>query len=341
MYQQCIELIKVGRSKEAVHKIMTSSEDNSIRYNKWCQIRRLMYRDEENRNPDYYDDMLLLMDHPDATPQIQDQLQVIMNDTLQAQNRIHGYKKRIIPHSQIDTIFKDIRPLIDSYYEFVLPPEVQRKRKEHHHQQAMDKVDSSTEMMTTTKAQEILDTAISILEEKYVTSLHDMWRTVAALLIVSGRRNVEILYITQFEEGPTEYQTRVLNLAKNEAKDWMCIPLLCKYELFKSKLLLIREAVSSDPFHDHQDVTKLSNSYGSIVHHMHIIAGRRFNHTLRRNIYVELAWAKRYEQSRFLIGDQAKSKHRWAQYALCHNTHVIPDTMLYQTVELTDDDESA
>lgn len=335
MYQQCIELIKKGMPQKAVEMVMASSDNDSIRYNKWTQIRRLLYLDESNRNPNYYDNMALLCEYPEITKEIQEQLEDIMDDTLQNQNRIHGYKKQIISDQRIDVIFKDIRPLFDFYYDFNLQADVKFQRKRQQHQQRVNKVDSTT-VMATTDAQEIVDTAISIMNMRYYDSLQEIWRLVSALLIVSGRRNVDILYLAEFEAGPTEYQARVKNLSKLEAQDWVCIPLLCKYNLFKSRLDTIRQALQDSPFHDHGDVTKLSNEYGYITRHMHAIAGKRFNHTLRRNIYIELAWSKRHEQSRFLVGDHAVAKHRWAQYALCHCSHFISDTMLYQTVELTD-----
>ena len=337
MYQQCVDLIKSGKSKEAAEYIMSTTDEDRIRYNRWTQIRRILYRDESNRHYDYYTNMHLLSEHPGVTEEIQEKLETIADDTLQNQNRIHGYKKRIIPNAQIDAIFKDIRPMFDSFYDFVLPPDVQINRKEHQRVQATKKVDASTISMTITEAEEMLQCAIDVLELKHIISFDDVYKTIAALLIVSGRRNIEIMFVAEFEPGPTEYQARVRNLAKQQADEWMCIPLLCKFDSFISKLEIIRDALQDNDFHEHQDATKMCNEYGRIAHFLHIMAQQKFNHTLRRNIYIELAWAKRYQQSRFLVEDHAVSKFRWAQYALCHNTFHISDTMLYQSVELTDD----
>ena len=322
-----------GYGREAVEELLERCEDDAYKlYNYWGLIRSNIYRDESNRSPTYHDEMLELMQQV-RDPGDREKMVTVSNGTLQFQHRIHNQKKAYLKDKTLNRLFKEIRPLVADFYDFVLPEGSAEAYTEEKHRRRIERQETEHGKVSSEKAEAMLTIALDVLMKPPVC-LQDVWNILASLLLVSGRRQYELLVTIQTRRGDNDYLCYMKGLSKvvGEVGE-VLVPLLCQYDLFKVNLDLMRSERGLLHYFEKDRDESHSELSGNIAKANHRLFGH-LTHSTRRNIYVELAWRRRLTENFFMNGC---SKGRFAQKALGHTGTRISDIQVYQAFSLDDD----
>lgn len=306
-------------------------------YGLWSSVRGEIIKHDKYKNPNYEDEIMDLC--KDVGPADKEKLYDILNSPLRERHRAYMMKRRYLWDKDFDKKFKTIKPVNPLMYEFDLPDQLKewktstvykRNVARQHHMVAH----KSDYKMSEYDADLLIEKCIGILNSP-ITSSKVYYDNVFALLILSGRRNYEILRTLDWAPASHMYQVNVCGLCKKkgigEREDPVCtIPLLCTYDLFAEGMKKVRNYKDLSDY----DLATLNGLSGqSIKRASKRIAGRVLDHTKKRNIYSEMAWKRRDTENHYLIGEQSCSKHVWIQHALCHEFS-ISDTTRYQIMNI-------
>jgi hypothetical protein len=329
------EKVVNGYVEEALQTLLdTYGEDAHKLYNQWCNVRNCIYRDESNRSPTYFDEMGDLMDMI-TNPEDRARMLTITYGTLQLQHRLHNQKKPYLKDREANAVFKKIRPIVADFYDFVLPEGTWQAYKEEETRRRVEKQQSGHGKISSQRAEAMLEVALQRTRERMVT-LADTWEVIASLLLLCGRRQYEMLVTMTVGPGDSEYQCRVSNLTKrhDHNTDSILIPLLCPYTLFKETLEEVRSEPSFDWFTTMPQI-ECTHRISSLLRAANSrLFGHGFTHTIRRTVYVNLAWRRRFSENHFMV--QA-SKGLFVQHALGHSNVAISDSQVYQAFSLDDE----
>lgn len=280
--------------------------------------RRFIVSNDSNRNSDYEGAVAALVEK--ASSQDKERLQSLIDSSLLIQHGVYMSKKPFLEDKALDKELHQICPCKVVMYRFKAPDEIveayranrnERMQSQHHHQNQ----DRAAYHLDLQESEKWLETCRKTLLCP-VTSVHDYYNVAAALGLVSGRRNYEILKTLTLQPAEHKYQAKVGGIAKQKFQDQhkeYTIPLLCPYEEFERGMMNLRA------FRDVTgDCSVISGKYGKGINRATSrLFGRGLNHTQKRNIYVELAYLNK-ENNGYMTGENSCSKEAWVGAALCH-----------------------
>lgn len=313
-------------------------------YGMWGKAHIEATKREENRDPTFFQQIHMFVASDinisgDDFKRITD----YMGMTLHQQHKIQSSKLPYLENREQDSIFRSIRPMFPAYYDFVFPPTYQKANQQHKVQRSKDKQNHKAqekEFYTITKSDitTILETATKIMEVSGIRNKTEYFKAVNAVQMVSGRRNIEVVKLLEYEPAEHVYQAKVRGLAKQTGEryvtEWTTVPLLCEFSVFKRKMDEIRAFWDVSSM-DNKAVDHLIGQ--SVRYWSKKLFGRMLSHTQKRNIYSEIAWSVR-EKNGFHNGDNSCSKYVWVAKALGHevNYSVLSHTQAYQIMNITE-----
>ncbi len=277
-------------------------EDAEKIYNRWKKIRRKILSDTDDKYINvHYDDSI---QHIMTLSKIHDPTlfdfgllrNLLLSSTAEKHNISNNTKSSIFKSREIYEMFKTVKPLHDNFYEFHLPEEIQILKDQSVDEKKLLKQKhlrsrSNIFQLNEDTLREWKNIALEIISDDSSFVFRNIGQVIAALQILCGRRNHEILNCMSIvSSGPTIYSAKIKNLAKQlqgmQSDESIVIPLLCHYETFKTAVERIRnlepEAGAVRPYL----VTKISKATEDLF-------GRRLDHTTKRNVYCELCWLYR------------------------------------------------
>lgn len=283
-------------------------------------IKTLVFNDESNRSPSYFTEMGDLLDGA-ITMEDRTRIYSLTYSTLKRQHYVHDSRKSYLLDGPLDDELKTIKPIISVFYKFDIPQHIKNlitqvrldKTKSRQNKQIKEK---EFYEISTTEAEELVVKSREIIDGRHINTSIDYYNFVAAVGVLSGRRNFEIQRSLGISNSNHPYQAIVDGICKK--KDFyeqeFCIPLLCPYDEFEHAMTEIREfkEIPDDPI----VASKISSP--CILLARKRIFGRRLTHTQIRNIYSQLAWKKRLSENNFMT---TLPKHVWMSNALCHDVH--------------------
>lgn len=300
----------------AINLTIKRNTENAYSYYKY--IRQKIFRDDGFRNPNYVQ-RVRDFQHAHFSPYDDEWILVeeLCNSPLSYQYRVETSRKPYLANSpQLDKTLKQIRSIIDPFYDYIMPPEIveaaiekERDAREAKHMKALNIGD--------------IQTIISKARE-WRTCKENPWQLVACALILTGRRVIEIIDTLEWEMAG-DYLVNVRGIAKQDVGDNpVLIPLLCHYDDFNELMQQIRVG----------QLPTTANTYGLKMAFKSYF-GRWYNHSERRNIYGEAAFRARNENQFY----PTMSKVMWIDKALAHNTNVVMQAgnLTYQSIVFTDD----
>lgn len=309
-------------------------------YGLWVLTRQSIVKQDKYKDPEYPHSIMELVQLVESKEDVIKLLK-LLDCPLRDQHRVQAAKKPYLSDRRMDRIFKTITPVLPPFYRFVLPPEIYAYRQELcqindelRQKHAIGNPSSYT--IPEEDANEIVERSLRCVQDP-IESTSDYYNNVAALEILSGRRNYEILCSLFYTPSSHPFQANVVGIAKKrrlEVDDYEThtIPLLCEYKLFEAAMDRVRGYKKYTP--DSDDATKLSALHSrNIANATARLFGRRLSGTDRRNLYAEMAWRRRNRENHFLIGDRSCSKHTWFAKALCHEFS-LDTTTRYQNLTI-------
>jgi hypothetical protein len=311
----------------------------------WGKAHIEATKNPDNRNPKFLQEIHMFIASDinisgDDFKRISDYL----NMSLHEQHKIQSAKFAYLENREQDSIFRSIRPMFASYYDFVFPATYQQAMKEWKLKRIKDKQTHKArdkEFYTITKSDiaTILETSTKVMEVGGIRNKTEYFKAVNAVQMISGRRTIEVVKLLEYKPAEHVFQVKVKGLAKqggfpSSDDEFITIPLLCEFYLFKRKMDEIRAfwdvSVMDNKAVDHligQNIRRWSKK----------MFGRMLSHTQKRNIYSEIAWSTR-EKNGFQIGEDSCSKYVWVAKALGHeiNYNAISTTQAYQVMNITE-----
>lgn len=273
-------------------------------YNRWKRLRTLMIRDERFTNNKYEDAVQELMTLSKSFDPTYFDFQLLQNLLLSSQVDRHNIQQRTRRETfksvEVYNLFKTIKPLHESFYQFKLPSDIIDANFQRVHSIDLEKqkhLKSRSNIFEVSK-QQLVDwknTALKYIHDAAYYTKGTSGYIISAIQILSGRRLIEVLNkMDIIGMGPTRFSAKVSNLAKekgsleskqNEA--YTVIPLLCDYDVFKNTIEKIRELEPTTGAVKSYVITKTSRASQEMF-------GQVLDHTIKRNVYCELCWLEKY-----------------------------------------------
>lgn len=330
-YRKFARMVIEEREPEKAMSELIKRYDDPIKccqsiYSMWSRVRSVIAKDENNRNKYYHDRMkVLLRLIPRSSPDYDLVKKLKECGSLAQQHQVHASRRKFLSDLDLDKKLKLIKPLKAVVYRFVLPPEIASARNEKlienaKRQQFHQDRPKEEYVFSSSEVEGILTIAKETLDEcRELKSYKRFYELVVALQVLSGRRNIEILSTLVAVPSTHPYQLEVAGIAKKSPiKDYgyCVIPLLVPSTDFIRGLGLARDFLDyKEPVSQEVLNSRHSNKIGLASRR---IFGRKLTHTMKRNIYLELAY-KRRDENGYLVGDQSCSKSVWCAMALCHD----------------------
>ena len=281
-------------------------------------VKTMVFNDDNNRDPSYYDYMGDLMNHA-ISKEDQSRIFSLTYSSLKKQHHVQQSRNMFLEDGPLDDELKNILPIVPFFYKFDLPTHIKSAiihtasllSKSRQNRQVKSK---EFYIVSNTEAENMVDIAIKTISGMYVNSSIEYYNFIASVLLLSGRRNYEIqktLGIYHVEGYP--YQARVDGICKKKDFDTeeFNIPLLCQYDDFEHAMKEIRNFKEIE-----DDALKLSQTASpSIARAKQRLFGRRLTHTQTRNIYSQIAWNRRKTENLFMLD---ATKRVWLTACLCH-----------------------
>lgn len=292
-------------------------------YNMWGGVRHDLLQNNGNRDPNFHPRLMALM----AECSRMDQVKLLELDMqpLADQHNIISSKKPYLTSSEHDAQLKLISPMPRWYHDFAFPADKYAIKKQltdqrniaarHHELKPKEEY-----IMSRADADSIIEKACAVLALPPISNDKEYYNTMAALLVVSGRRNCDIAARSSFYPTSHPYQTTVQGLSKQLKTTAPCvIPLLCPYAVFIAKFREVRAFKDLDSLSSRELANVISSKINSA---MKRVTGVVLRHTKRRNMYAQMCYERRDSENGFLTGDQACSRSVWFVHAL---GHAMPD----------------
>lgn len=316
--QAIANLVLEGKTKEAIDLVLTKyPADNAMAtYMFYTQIKRSIYLNNANRNPDYDIKLRWLLSR-DLSAKDANKVRAALQLSLQEQNALHKKKTAYLSNPDMNRLFKAIKPIVDPYYHFVLPKEIVDQYTKARNAKMVEGQMRTTQpseyyQFSATEMNVIADTAINHLSVTTMTKPLHWYNMVVALEIVTGRRAVEVCSTMVLSPTSHPYQAYVTGLAKQTGSPTTAIiPLLAPYDQVNEALQRMRAFRST---YAQGNVT--TNSATATVR----LFGRKLVHTQKRGIYAEVGYQRRHQSEFF----PTASKIYWTSQALVHGTKTAP-----------------
>lgn len=296
------------------------------------RVRMLIYTDDRNRRPGYLEELeglLAELDDPDDVITVCD----LSEATLQVQYHAFASKKPVLRSAWADEELKSISPLFEAFMDFCVPAKIARHRSDLRFDVDMAKHTAvrPNYILTHVEADKIRKIAVAVLHEETQApqTMMEALRLLSALQIVSGRRNFEIVHSLVATSNGKPFQCHVSGLCKQTPVEETDIPLLVECDVFLRRLAQLREF---QPLSGISSSRQLTHRGQQIKDAGKKLFGRAMSHTQKRNLYVELAWARRFEENQFLVEDGHCSKMLFVKKALGHQIQQWTPTDAYQTM---------
>lgn len=330
--QSIIDLVLGNKPKDAVEMLLSKYED---RENKLMaiityasQIRRSIYTNDANRHPHYETKMRWLLTR-DISDEDANKVRAALQLPLQRQHMLHQGKKPYLSDWAMNRLFKAIKPIVDPYYEFILPSSIlqaykNRKRTQEVDQQMRIHKPSDHYSFTDDEINSIVDAAKGVVLHTVPTNITQYYNLLAALQIVTGRRSEEMVRNVIFTKVSHPFQAKVEGLSKQTSGDMdgTIIPLLMPFETVEKAIDRLRSYRNS---YNNPNVSQGTSRA------CYRIFGRKLVHTQKRAIYTEAGFARRKENG-FL---PSATKYFWTAQALGHNTSGrLTATHAYMTLDV-------
>lgn len=316
-------LVTQGDANAAVEKLLARYNNDLAKaftaYNTWKRVRAYLVKDASLYDPDYPAEVAKwLALTPELSPQDFETVGLFLQMPVQDQCHRRQQRGRILRNSEHDKSFRELKPFLPCFYEFVLPTPFQDANREQKIQRTQDRhfhkgKPISYFMFTTDQVASIKDKCLEVLQRDVLETNAQYFEMFTALQIMSGRRNVEIQREMACRAVPdSQYQASVFGLAKNIQRglSWTTIPLLCPFSLFEMRLEQMR-------LHPGMLFAKNQKIGSGLRYASRRLFGQLLVHTQKRNLYAELAWADR-ETSGFMGSEEGCSKFTWIGNALGH-----------------------
>lgn len=279
-------------------------EDAYTIYNRWKRLRTLMMRDKRFANTKYEDSIQELMTLSKTLDPTYFDLQLLQNLLLSSQVDRHNIqlktRRDTFKSVEVFNLFKTIKPLNHSFYQFKLPSDIIDANFSMVHaidlqKQKHQKSRSNLFEITSQQLLQWKNTALNYVTDTTYHIKGNSGYLISAIQLLCGRRLIEVLEkMDIIGIGPTRFSAKVANLAKEkssiEGKDkesYIVIPLLCDYDIFKSSIQKIRELEPTSGAVRSYVFTKTSKASQDMF-------GQVLDHTIKRNIYCELCWLEKY-----------------------------------------------
>jgi hypothetical protein len=325
----------VRRAKEMLMEAYPTEETADAGYGMWKSVRSYILSKEEYRNFFFFNQVQALV--PKA-PTRKDQLslEALSHCTLAVQHNIIRRQSKYLDDEELDAVLKTLRPVANEFYEFTCPEEISSIANDNVLQRREDTLNRAIRppeeyVVSHEDTLSILEKCIqTVLETTTVSTKNEYYKLVQALCVITGRRVNEIMKNVIMEPMPNAYQAKVTGLSKKRSVTDIpvVIPLLMEYRDVKRALDAVRS------FWDFSDVSNMDMNKRISRNSMNTIAkrffGRKFDHTQKRNFYVEIAYRNRHENDFY----PNTMKSHWAQLALGQHV-VVRNSDFYQlmTVE--------
>lgn len=322
----------------AAMQMLLQHYDNPIKdacriYNMYTKIRMAILEDPEERfrNPEYYEKLESLMNTLLNFDTDLDTLIEIYESSLKDQHKYQSrHKWTFFSDPDVEMVFKRILPLIDCFYDFSIPGDVYNAKLRMDERRSIDAqfhMDSNIiHSIDANELNHIRSICLDTIEEP-ITSRMRWSEAVVALQILSGRRTHEILLSLQVSSF-VELAPHIIELKGIAKQDTLVedktyrLPLVCTVSQFRDVIERIREYEplnhASVPAATHKRITRAANR----------LFGMEFSHTIKRNLFCEIAWNER-NKSGFMV---ACSKKQWFSLALGHVQFKPDATDRYQTL---------
>lgn len=331
------ELIKLviveGDPEAAVNKLLSKYEDpfgvDAERcYSMWKKARHSILSVQENRHPEYFGKLGSLKDQLEVVGDI-DFITKLEGSTLSYCHYVQSNRSRqFLSTLELDRQLKLILPVVDNFYEFVLPPQVGTTAKQIEQRSVLARHGGThsrrTARLTNQQLGAIESTCVNIVHavpRLDRLSPSDVADLCLALMVVTGRRLSEVLYTASFGPVPSQpYQSIVTGLLKDMDGDGIHrIPLVMDYTPIHHAMICLRN-------HANTATGERARVRGPIVF------GVKLTHTERRNVYAELCWQRRNVNG-FAMGC---SKVLFTNKALCHGEGDFNTTTGYMAMTMED-----
>lgn len=306
-----------------------------------ANIRRHILLNNSYRRPGYTEEIRALMKGMNEWSEDYQRLQRLLTFSLLKQHSVYMDKKPFLENQEANKTLKLIRPCKAALYDFKTPKDIYTS----HHKNVRERVraqqfhrlkEREHYTFSITEAETYIQKARSVLQQP-ILSPETYYDIAAALCLLSGRRNFEILKELSIQPGKTEYQARVYGLCKKQVQgrpdcEGVDIPLLCPYWEFEFGLATLRN------FRDWIDEPNSARISGKtsrgISNACFRLFGRKLSHTQKRNIYSEMAYLNK-ENNGFLVGEESCSKNFWIASALGHTLPSPCVTNRYQIMTMS------
>ena len=346
--KKIIKMLQDGNPQQAIDCLLERYERDLSKaltmYGAWKRIRVSIVHDDANRNINFENEIRNFLSSDLSISQSDfEKIGLYLQMSLRKQHTIQTSRKPYLENREQDLHIKNIRPVFPAFYEFQLPEiyikakseqELYRTEQKQMHQAKPREFYNFTLEEVGQILEKVLNVLNSISKAPLTASMYyDLFN---AVQLVSGRRNYEIAKTLEYRRNDFTYQASVRGLAKNDhgSKDWIDIPLLCKYDVFEEKMDLLRSFKSLDGV----DMKACDTMIGTgIRNSCRRLFGRMLTHTQKRNLYAELAWSRR-KLNFFLYGNESCSKFVWFAKALGHRLtfRCMKNTQSYQVITINE-----
>lgn len=312
----------------AVEAIINKYPDPAKAYAHWFLVRSQSRKNDEYRNPEFHGCIAkLFMKNFPMTPEEEEVLQRLLVEPLDKQHKI-------VTTNYIYTRFAEqhlpeLQLMREPYYRFVMDKNyadaylaTQLKRNE---KKISTGGSSEISLEQATQITRQCDDFLFANADRELESNADAQRLVAALLFVTGRRVIEIVKDTVFQEGANPFQCIVTGIAKKKDGDRhssYLIPLLSPFHIIKESIDKVRAKLGN---RDYTDLTP-SRKHKKSIYGVNLVHGQV------RDIYQNLTFRERTFKN--LVYPHLELQSEWAKRVLCHG-FAIANTSLYTTIKIT------
>jgi len=253
-------------------------------------------------------------------------IQDFINMSLPDKHRITIQKKPYLIESALDLKLRGLKVIkCNSFYEFTFPEEMEEIRAELQMKRNQERALRQTYPeehydITRDEISNIIETSTKIITDGRLQRPGDHVQLAIALMIVTGRRCIEVVKEATFGAIPERpYQAMVSGIAKR-SKDGKAysIPLLLPFRDVQNALIRLRAFKNFDGLSSAQ----VNHKMREVSRNVNKLFGRKLDHTQRRNIYVEVAYENRHVNGFY----PSLTKHQWAPLALTHQEKVAMST---------------
>lgn len=294
----------------------------------WCSVRRIIVHNERYRNPNYPFEMGAFLQTL-TNQRDMETVRAIMDAQLYQQHNAQVVRTLKLSNREVDIAFKSIHPVMDPFYEFVLPIQTMTRRNEARAQSRLNRHNGDHKARASTLTRDELAGVKSRAIDIITTYPHineptrnDLGALALALMIVTGRRLSEVMTTAMFMPvDGNPFQAHVTGILKgDDLARQHTIPLVAPHDLVIAAVVYLRENLDISANHVSTIISRIGNR----------VIGHTLAHSERRGVYVELCRMDQ-QNNRFAANS---SRLMFANQALCHGTGDFATTANYMSMTL-------